>query len=62
MRKTYEEKKIASLKSPKKGVGSGVGFGAGSGSIRQRCGTNQNVMDPQRWLVGFDKCKHLERF
>jgi hypothetical protein len=34
----------------------------GVGSISQRCGTNQNGMDPQRWLVGFDKCKPLERF
>jgi hypothetical protein len=47
---------FASLKSPKKGVGSGVGSGAGSGSISQRYGTgdpdpdpdpHQNVTDPQ---------------
>jgi hypothetical protein len=51
MRKKYEQKKyifsLASLKSMKKGVGSGVG----SGSISQRYGSgdpdpHQNVTDP----------------
>jgi hypothetical protein len=45
---------FSSLKSLKKEVGSGF--------ISQRCQTNQNVTDPQHWLVGFDRCKPLERF
>jgi hypothetical protein len=48
-KKKYKEKLFfgIGLKSLKKGVG--------SGSI-------SHVTDPQHWLVGFDKCKHLERF
>ncbi len=54
---SYKKKKIfASLKSMKKGVGSGVGAESGAGSISQRyrsgdpdqnLDSHQNVMDPQ---------------
>jgi hypothetical protein len=42
-KKKYEEFFLASLKSIKKGVGSGVG----SGSISQRYGSGDPGLDPQ---------------
>jgi hypothetical protein len=52
---------FASLKSLKKGVGSGVG----SGSISQRYGSpdpdqHQNATDPQHWMVEQDQIEELD--
>ncbi len=49
---------FASLKSPKKGVGSGVGSWSGSRSVCQRYGsadpdTHQIVTNPQHWFVPY---------
>jgi hypothetical protein len=49
----------ASLKSLKKGVGSGVESGSGAGSISHRYRSedpdpHQNVTDPQHWLRDID--------